>query len=560
MARLVGNRLKGIDDVETFARTTPVSHSDLDFVNTVAGTKIAQSEYYEMSVFLDCQMLGVANGLFYFYYGQPGTPGISLYDQSGNPISGAFVESVGNVMLETIGGASLTFRNTTPFVVGDPITFQLVPGIIGGTYQFKSIDSPFGIALTPDFKKLFISKYGSSSVQPFRLNPNGYNWIRDFGARPQCGVSIPTAPGPWKLMLGTDIGCVGSLFSQTVSWIDVVNEKWLRDSAIPSGVPFGVTFNPFSFFGWAPVTAYCCTSTGRMYPITTATGAVGTEVLVGAGTDALYDLVLNPTGTKAYVCNYTQSLVKPVTLPNTLGSNIAMGGQPVRIKRPPSMAVSGTAATNVFTTLYAHTLRVNDTIVFTDLSGGTGITAGAVYHVIASGLTDMDFKVSATQGGAELDFTTDVTCDMYRNKMWVMTEGGGPGGVAMMKSIDLATDTVTATYNLNHPMGNSFDIMTGGRVAFCVFDNGKFQQINLEGERAGLHPAGHTGSLGTFAGQVFTGSVAGCAIDIFDSIYYTLFEDDSIYCHPGGRVVFNVGNALAGLYGSGARVTFRSIS
>ena len=70
--------------------------------------------------------------------------------------------------------------------------------------------------------------------------------------------------------------------------------------------------------------------------------------------------------------------------------------------------LTGTASSNLVTKA-AHGLVANDPIHFTALTGGAGLNVGQPYFVIASGLTANDFKVSASQGGAEIDITSNIT-------------------------------------------------------------------------------------------------------------------------------------------------------
>lgn len=70
--------------------------------------------------------------------------------------------------------------------------------------------------------------------------------------------------------------------------------------------------------------------------------------------------------------------------------------------------VTGVASTDLFT-VTGHGLAAGDPFVFSDLTGGAGITAGQSYFVIASGLTADDFRVSATLGGSTINVTTDLT-------------------------------------------------------------------------------------------------------------------------------------------------------
>lgn len=67
------------------------------------------------------------------------------------------------------------------------------------------------------------------------------------------------------------------------------------------------------------------------------------------------------------------------------------------------------ALDDIIDTSTAHGLAVGDEVVFTALTGGAGLTLGQVYYVIAANLAAQTFQVSATKGGAAVDFTTDIT-------------------------------------------------------------------------------------------------------------------------------------------------------
>jgi hypothetical protein len=57
----------------------------------------------------------------------------------------------------------------------------------------------------------------------------------------------------------------------------------------------------------------------------------------------------------------------------------------------------------------AHGLVVDQAVVFTNLTGGAGLTPGVVYFVTATSFGANTFRVSATSGGADINFTTDIT-------------------------------------------------------------------------------------------------------------------------------------------------------
>jgi hypothetical protein len=73
-----------------------------------------------------------------------------------------------------------------------------------------------------------------------------------------------------------------------------------------------------------------------------------------------------------------------------------------------SLAVTGVAATDIFTSA-AHGYVAGDRVVFTALTGGAGLSTNREYYVIAANLAANTFQVSATSGGASVDFTTDVS-------------------------------------------------------------------------------------------------------------------------------------------------------
>ena len=56
-----------------------------------------------------------------------------------------------------------------------------------------------------------------------------------------------------------------------------------------------------------------------------------------------------------------------------------------------------------------HDLAPGRTVVFSRLDGGAGLTAGTTYYVLSTELTPRTFKVSATLGGAAVNFTTEIT-------------------------------------------------------------------------------------------------------------------------------------------------------
>jgi phage head maturation protease len=74
-----------------------------------------------------------------------------------------------------------------------------------------------------------------------------------------------------------------------------------------------------------------------------------------------------------------------------------------------NITLSTSAAADDIIDATSHGLSIGDAVVFTALTGGTGLTAGRVYWVIATSYGANTFRVSATPGGAGVDFTADIT-------------------------------------------------------------------------------------------------------------------------------------------------------
>ncbi|HCN76487.1 MAG TPA: hypothetical protein DIT13_04725 [Verrucomicrobiales bacterium] len=81
-----------------------------------------------------------------------------------------------------------------------------------------------------------------------------------------------------------------------------------------------------------------------------------------------------------------------------------------------AFAVLGEADDDTFTAA-AHGLLDGDRVIFPTLTGGTGLTAATTAYFVRDAATNT-FKVSATIGGAAVNFTSDVTagtCRRYEN-------------------------------------------------------------------------------------------------------------------------------------------------
>lgn len=70
-------------------------------------------------------------------------------------------------------------------------------------------------------------------------------------------------------------------------------------------------------------------------------------------------------------------------------------------------AITGTEATNTINDT-GHVFNNNDPIVFPTLTGGAGLVAGTVYFA-RNVVPGVSYEVSATSGGASINFTTDIS-------------------------------------------------------------------------------------------------------------------------------------------------------
>ena len=69
-------------------------------------------------------------------------------------------------------------------------------------------------------------------------------------------------------------------------------------------------------------------------------------------------------------------------------------------------SVTGDASTDVITAT-GHIYTTNQTVIFSSITGGAGLSANTVYFV--RDISGSTFKVSATSGGAAINFTTNIT-------------------------------------------------------------------------------------------------------------------------------------------------------
>lgn len=124
-------------------------------------------------------------------------------------------------------------------------------------------------------------------------------------------------------------------------------------------------------------------------------------------------------------------------------------------------AVTSVASTDIFTST-AHGYSAGDLVVFSGLTGGTGIRTGYPYFVIATNLAANTFSVSETPGGSIADHTTNVTAGTVTR----LTElsGGSPAyarvAIAFNNAANGSMDDSTNGAALNVPASATVDYVS----------------------------------------------------------------------------------------------------
>jgi hypothetical protein len=127
----------------------------------------------------------------------------------------------------------------------------------------------------------------------------------------------------------------------------------------------------------------------------------------------------------------------------------------VTIETFAQQAATGVHATDVITAT-AHGYQNGDRVYFVSITGGSGLTAGTIYFV-RDRATDT-FKLSANDGGAVIDFTTDISAAQVRK-----VSSGRISGASSAAGVNVVT--VSATNSANETGTREFVIGISPEVA-----------------------------------------------------------------------------------------------
>lgn len=118
---------------------------------------------------------------------------------------------------------------------------------------------------------------------------------------------------------------------------------------------------------------------------------------------------LEITSSSATVPNDPATSTKVRTFPITVLGDLPTPAKVRVTVDADANALQTSAAADDIIDCTSHGFEVGDAVIFTALTGGAGLTVGTVYYVIAANLAANTFQVSATPGGAAVNFTTDIT-------------------------------------------------------------------------------------------------------------------------------------------------------
>jgi YVTN family beta-propeller protein len=175
---------------------------------------------------------------------------------------------------------------------------------------------PYGMAITPDGKTVYVANYGSGTVTPIATATN------------TAGPPITVGSGPFDIAITPDgkTAYVANLDSGTVTPIATATNTAgppITVGSVPLG-PFDIVITPDG------KTAYVTDSgSGTVTPIATATNTAGPPITVGSYPE---NIAITPDGKTAYVTDYDSGTVTPIaTATNTAGPPITTGTAPERI-------------------------------------------------------------------------------------------------------------------------------------------------------------------------------------------------------------------------------------
>jgi YVTN family beta-propeller protein len=429
--------------------------------------------------------------------------------------------------VSNLGGNSITPVDTSTNTPGTPI----------------AVNSPRGMALTPDGATLYVVNQLSNSVTPVDTQTGTAGAAIAVGAQP---VTIAITPDGATAY-------VANFTSNNVTPIDIATNTAGPAIAVGLG-PVAVAVTPDG------ATAYVANrGAATVTPIDTATNTAGPAIAVGSGPFAI---AVTPDGSSAYVANTFSDDVTPIdTQTNTAGAAIAAGDSP-----------GGIAITPDGSTAYVANTNSNNV---TPIDTQTG-TAGAPIAVGSS-----PFPIAVTPDGstvyvANVGSSTVTPIDTQTGTAGApIAVGSNPFGVAVTPnqppSAVFAATSATAGAATSLEASASSD--SDGTVAGFEWDFGDGQAETTSGPTTShvyASPGTYTVTLtvtddeGCSTAFVFTGQTASCNGSSVARVQHQVTvtkASPTLAASASGNVVLggevHDAASLAGGSAPGGQITFR---
>ncbi len=178
-------------------------------------------------------------------------------------------------------------------------------------------DAPWGIAVSPDERKLYVTARGDEAVS-----------VVDLEAGEMTG-SIPVGEMPWGVVVSMDgsRAYVANLYSRSVSVIDLASETVVATISVP-GLPSAITLSPEGARAYVGMR-----DPGMMAVLDLATNTVLTTIEFGSWHQGI---AITPDGARAYVTDHIDEKLFVVDLvTNTMSDTLQAGERPWSVALTP---------------------------------------------------------------------------------------------------------------------------------------------------------------------------------------------------------------------------------
>jgi YVTN family beta-propeller protein len=381
-----------------------------------AGPPITAGSYPEnIAITPDAKTLYVTNGTYYvngsYSYGTTVTPIAAATNTAGPPIT-VGIEPYGlaitpdgkTVYIANYGSGTVTPIATATNTAGPPITVGF---------------GPLDIAITPDGKTAYVANADDGTVTPIATATNIPGPSITVGSFPE-NIAI-TPDGKTAYVANDESGTVTPIATATNT----------ADPPITVGLdPLDIAITPDG------KTAYVANDgSGTVTPIATATNTAAPPISTGTDPEKI---AITPDGKTAYVTNQFSGTVTPIaTATNTAGPPIIVG------KDPTAIAITPDGKTAYVANLDSGTVTPISTATNTP---GPPITVGSYPYAIALATTAQ--RPAFTSGaaataafGAAFTFTVTTTGDPTPR---ITRTGRLPSGVRFSDNRD-GTATIVGT-------------------------------------------------------------------------------------------------------------------